>query len=89
MAKSANADKSATKKPAGVMTTTGNVKTENAAAPEPQESVAEQAKNIAAKAKSADQYEFDDEERARAVYAKLDANEFIFKEGEKYVIQRV
>lgn len=78
-----------TSKKAGVMTTTANVKSEPDAAPEPEISVSQQAKNIQERAKPADQFEFDDEERARAVYAKLDANEFIFKEGDKFVIQCV
>lgn len=76
-------------KPAGVMTSTANVKSEPAQAEEPEISISQQAKNIQELAKPADQYEFDDEDRANAVYAKLNQNEFLFKEGEKYVIQRV
>lgn len=76
-------------KAAGVMTSTGNVKHEPDETKEPEISVAEQAKNIQERAKPADQFEFDDEDRAKAVFAKLNENEFIFKEGEKYVIQRV
>jgi hypothetical protein len=82
--------KSEGKKSAGVMTTTGNVKTEKAPHVEPEHiSVNEEAKRIEKKAKSADSFEYDDHERAQQVFDKLPEGEFVIKEGDKTVIQKL
>ncbi len=59
------------------------------AAAEPQLSVSQEAKNIADRAKSADAFEYDDKERAEAVFAKLPEGEFAIAYADKTVIQKL
>ena len=52
-------------------------------------SVSEQAKQIKERAKQSDQFEYDDKDEAQAIYDKLPAGEFVIKEGNKTVIQKL
>lgn len=82
--------KKATSGKASTMTTTANVKHEtNTETKQETISVSEEAKRIEKRAKSADQFEYDDSDRAKAVFEKLPEGEFVIKEGDKTVIQKL
>ena len=51
--------------------------------------VKEHVKNITERAKQSDQFEYDDAATARQIFDKLPAGEFVIKEGNRTVIQKL
>ena len=57
--------------------------------PEQMTSISEQVQKISDRAKQSDQFEYDDRDEAQAIFDKLPAGEFVIKEGNKTVIQKL
>ncbi len=77
-------------KAAGVMTSPGNVTHETGEQPEQKkEPVNTVVKRIIERAKSADSFEYDDQDYAQEIYDKLPEGMFTIKTGDKTVIQKL
>lgn len=57
--------------------------------PEDKLSASQTAKLISERAKQSDQFEYDDPGEAREIFDKLPEGEFVIKEGNKTVIQKL